>query len=58
MDASKSALFVCDVQQKLLPVMRNSEAILTNVERLVKAAKVLKMPIIATEQYPTVLFTL
>ena len=49
---SKAVLFICDVQDKLLRVMQNSSQTLINVERLVKAANILSLPIVVTEQYP------
>ena len=49
---SKTVLLICDVQEKLLPVMQNSNQTLINIERLVKAAKILDIPIVVTEQYP------
>ncbi|MFN8238093.1 MAG: hydrolase [Chitinophagales bacterium] len=48
----KTALMVVDVQERLMPVIDNGELLLANVNRLIKGAEVLKVPVIITEQYP------
>ncbi len=48
----KTALMVIDVQERLMPVINNGEQVLANVNRLIKGADVLKVPVIITEQYP------
>lgn len=47
-----SVLLVIDVQEKLLPAMRESESCLANVRKMVQAAQTLAVPVIVTEQYP------
>ncbi len=47
-----TALCVIDVQGKLAHLMHEKEALFENVERLIKSAQILDMPIILTEQYP------
>ena len=47
-----TALLVIDVQEKLMPVIHNNELILANVNRLIKGAAILHLPLIVTEQYP------
>jgi len=49
---TRYALVVIDMQEKLLPLIRGWREVLTNVIKLVKTAKVLEIPIVATEQYP------
>jgi len=41
-----------DMQERLLPAISNSDAVLTGVARLLRGASVLKVPIVTTEQYP------
>ena len=45
-----SALVVIDVQERLMPVIDNSEAVTANVVRLLKFAKIIGLPVILTEQ--------
>ncbi len=47
-----TALLVIDVQGKLAQVMHNKESLFDNLERLIKGARVLDLPIIWTEQVP------
>ena len=46
-----TVLVVIDVQQKLMPVIHGADAVLRNVERLVRGAHVLGVPALLTEQY-------
>ncbi len=50
--AEHSALLVVDVQGKLLERIDGRDAMLANVVRLIKAADLLGVPVLATEQYP------
>jgi nicotinamidase-related amidase len=50
--AQHGALLVVDVQEKLVPLLRYRELMIANSVRLVKAARVLGIPVWATEQYP------
>ncbi|VIO98618.1 Uncharacterized protein BM_BM3842 [Brugia malayi] len=47
-----SALLVCDMQEKFRPSVKYFEEIVQISKRLIVAAKLLDMKIIATEQYP------
>ena len=47
-----SALVVVDLQDRLLAAMINADAIVAAAERMIRAANVLQVPIIVTEQYP------
>lgn len=49
---SSTALLIIDLQEKILPVILNSESVLANVVKLIKGFKVLGLPIFFTEQYP------
>jgi nicotinamidase-related amidase len=50
--ASDGALLVIDVQEKLLPAIRDRDRLLANVAWLVRGAGILGVPVFATEQYP------
>ncbi len=52
LSAKNSVFLLIDVQEKLLPAISNEEQVLFESERLLRAASVLKIPVLATEQYP------
>jgi nicotinamidase-related amidase len=52
MSRHDTALLVVDVQEKLLPLIPGQERMVWNVRRLIDAAKLLGLPVLATEQYP------
>ena len=52
MSRGDTALLVVDVQERLAPAIANHRRVVWNVRRLVDAAKVLAIPVVATEQYP------
>jgi nicotinamidase-related amidase len=52
LEASESVLIVIDVQERLTAVMHDRQALLANLEKLVKGMAVLKVPVMVTEQYP------
>lgn len=47
-----TALLIIDVQGKLAQVVYESEAVERNISKLVRAAKILDVPVLYTEQYP------
>ncbi len=47
-----TALLIVDVQERLLPTIHQNEAIIPAIQRMIEAAKILAIPILATEQYP------
>jgi nicotinamidase-related amidase len=47
-----ASLLAIDLQTRLVPVIHGHEQIVLNAQRLVQAAVLLDLPIIATEQYP------
>lgn len=49
---STSQLLIVDVQERLMPVIDQSESVLAACEFLVAAARQLSIPITASEQYP------
>jgi nicotinamidase-related amidase len=52
MSRDDTALLVVDLQEKLMPAIRLRETVVWNVRRLIDGAKVLGLPVAATEQYP------
>ncbi len=52
MSAGETGLLVVDVQQKLIDLIDGHAQIVWNIRRLIDAAKVLGLPVLATEQYP------
>lgn len=48
----RSALLVVDIQEKLLPVIYESERVVDNAIKLINGFKILHSPIYFTEQYP------
>ncbi len=48
---AKTGLVVVDVQERLLPAIFDGEPLLQNVVRLIKAAVILRLPVLLTEQY-------
>jgi nicotinamidase-related amidase len=51
LNRTDALLIVIDVQQKLMPVIHNAEAMERNVERLIRGFHVLDVPRLLTEQY-------
>lgn len=51
-EASRSALLVVDVQERLLPSMANPDNVITGCRLLLEAAQRLSVPIVVSEQYP------
>src|SRR5437588_12861634 len=47
-----TALLVIDVQEKLVPMILDAKAMVRNIAFLIDAARLLDMPVQATEQYP------
>lgn len=47
-----TVLLIIDVQGKLAQVVYESEAVERNISKLVRAAKILGVPVLYTEQYP------
>ena len=52
MSARDTRLLVIDVQERLIPLMTQSERLIWNIGRLLDAAAILGMEVWATEQYP------
>ena len=47
-----TVLLIIDVQGKLAQVVHESEAVERNISKLIRAAKILGVPVLYTEQYP------
>ena len=52
MSAGDTALLVVDVQEKLVPAIAGHQPVVWNVRRLIDGARILGLPVAATEQYP------
>ncbi len=52
LDIDKSVVLLIDIQEKLVPAMFNAEEVLVNSAIILGAARILGVPVIATEQYP------
>ena len=52
MSPADTGLLLIDMQEKLVPLVNNNERIVWNVRRLLDAAKILNVAVLATEQYP------
>jgi nicotinamidase-related amidase len=51
-DAIRSSLLIVDVQERLLPAMADGVHVVSRCSILLKAAKVLDVPVAVSEQYP------
>lgn len=47
-----SVLLIIDLQERILPVIRDIETVLENTVKLIKGFKAMQLPIYLTEQYP------
>lgn len=52
MNAEQSTLVLIDLQKKLMPVIGHGDSVLSESVRLARIARLLKVPVIATEQIP------
>jgi nicotinamidase-related amidase len=52
MSSADTGLLIIDSQEKLIPKIHAADAVIRNAAFLIDAAKVLSMPVQATEQYP------
>jgi len=52
MSAGDTGVLVIDVQEKLIPLIPGSAGLIRNIAFLIDAARILQMPVQATEQYP------
>ena len=52
MSADDTGLLVVDVQEKLIRLLPGHERLVWSIGRLIDGAKLFKLPVLATEQYP------
>mmetsp|Transcript_5771 Transcript_5771/g.8495 ORF Transcript_5771/g.8495 Transcript_5771/m.8495 type:complete len:210 (-) Transcript_5771:37-666(-) len=50
----QSVFMLCDIQERFHPRMQNADHLEYRAKQLVSASQILKIPLIATEQYPKV----
>ncbi|MGL1935932.1 MAG: hydrolase [Fibrobacterales bacterium] len=51
LNLDKSVLLIIDIQERLVPSVFNAEEVLANTALLLESARVLGVPVLATEQY-------
>jgi nicotinamidase-related amidase len=51
-ESSASQLVLIDLQTKLMPAMHDGLTVLKNAQRLAQAARLMRVPVTVTEQYP------
>jgi nicotinamidase-related amidase len=52
MSAADTGLLIIDVQEKLLPLIPDNTRLVMNIAFLIDGARLLGLPVLATEQYP------
>lgn len=52
LSAERSTLLLIDLQQRLMPSIAGGAAVVENARRLAEAARLLEVPVLATEQNP------
>jgi nicotinamidase-related amidase len=52
LSAEGAVLLLVDLQQRLMPVIYDSETVVARAVRLAEAARLLEVPVYATEQFP------
>ncbi len=52
MSRGDTALVVIDVQEKLVPLIPGGDRVVWNIGRLIDGCKILRVPVLGTEQYP------
>lgn len=52
LNPDKCVLFICDVQEKFKPSIAHFKTVVDNIRKMLEAANILGMPVVATEQYP------
>lgn len=51
-DMSKTAFFVCDMQERFKTAIANFDQVTNTAARMLKAANILQVPVFTTEQNP------
>lgn len=52
LDREDTILFIIDIQERLVPVMKYKDEVINNTLTLLEISKIMDMPVIITEQYP------
>lgn len=52
LDRARSAVVLVDMQERLVPAMREADRLVAQADRLIEAAGLLEVPVLVTEQYP------
>lgn len=52
LDRDQSLLLLIDIQDRLMPAVRDGEGVVANADRLIRAARRLGVPVLASAQYP------
>jgi isochorismate hydrolase len=52
LDVDRAFVLVIDLQEKLLPLVRQREQVITAGRKLLDGSRVFELPVVATEQYP------
>ncbi|MGD2107972.1 MAG: hydrolase [Phycisphaerae bacterium] len=52
LDVDRAFVLVIDIQQKLLPAIRHNERLVATCRKLLDAARIFDLPVLATQQYP------
>ena len=53
LSAEGSVVLLIDLQERLIPAMHDGDAVVARAVRVAQAARMLGVPVRATEQYPT-----
>jgi nicotinamidase-related amidase len=51
LDREQAVLVLIDIQERLMPVIDGADAVIRNIERLIRGCHILGVPILLTEQY-------
>jgi nicotinamidase-related amidase len=52
LNQEEAILLVIDIQERLVPAMKEGQEVIARTNILLEAAKILTIPVLATEQYP------
>jgi nicotinamidase-related amidase len=52
LNSERAVLLLIDLQERLMPAVGDSETVIARAVRLAEAARLLDVPVVATEQYP------
>lgn len=52
LDKEEAVLLIIDIQERLVPAMKEKDTVIKNCQHLIELAKMYTIPIVVTEQYP------